>query len=71
MTDKEAGNEPAFPCQADLHGKQHKGFSKREEYAKSALQAMGDTQGLNPSYVAERAFKIADAMIAESNKSKQ
>ncbi len=33
-------NEPAFPCQSELHGVQHHGVSKREYFAAMALQGL-------------------------------
>lgn len=61
------GNEPAFPCQASLHGVQHTGFSKREEYAKAAMQSLL-AKGVPPSKIPREAFQMADRMIDQSNK---
>jgi hypothetical protein len=74
------GDQPAFPTHAG-NAKGH-GFTKREEYAKAAMQALLQDErtsrwlqedqrytGTNfKEVVAINAFEFADAMIAESNK---
>lgn len=74
------GDQPAYPT----HGENAKGhgFTKREEYAKAAMQALLQDENTSrwlqrdsrynqtnfKEVVAINAFEFADAMIAESNK---
>lgn len=70
---------PAYPSQSDLHGKQHKGFTKREEYAKAAMQTLLahyspgvlelPSGSLRIAEMARLAFRVADEMVKESQQS--
>lgn len=70
-------NDPAFPCQSDLHGRQHKGLSIREELAARAMQSILSIDPFTwdsfagPSEVARESIRYADALIEELNKPKQ
>lgn len=58
-------NDPAFPNKYSM-GDGPEGLTKREYFAAMAL--CGFAPSLDPDYVAERAVKYADALIAELSK---
>ena len=64
------GNQPAYPqhlVMEPLHHDWHYGLTKREEFAKAAMQGMcGDSSrdGSHQAF-AEDAVKFADALLAE------
>ena len=61
-------NEPAFPFFNDEN--LYQGITKREYFAAMAMQGMLSYIGsLHYESISERAFTIADAMLAESEKS--
>lgn len=71
------GNEPAFPCQSDIHGKAHKGMTLRQHIAISMLQGLVPGNALNLSEMlqkdySEKAIRLAiiltDDLIAKLNK---
>lgn len=68
------GNTPAFPPNAgwESNNPQHRGLSKREYFAAMTMQALISASAYNGDaryveyVVAQNAFKMADAMIKES-----
>lgn len=69
-----AGNEPAFPCPADIHGKSFQGLTKRQyvatEIAKSFLQtnhirshSMNDNPVWVKQFIIGPSFALADAIL--------
>lgn len=62
-----SANEPAFPFFNDEN--LYPGITKREYFAAMAMQGMLSYIGsLHYESISERAYQIADAMIAESEK---
>ena len=78
MTDTPNDGGPAFPCEEQNMTSfsgcpvtiQHSGMTLRDYFAAAALQGMlADTQFNEPPFESSRiAYKYADAMLAERNK---
>lgn len=60
-------NEPAFPVVMTVTV--HKGITKREYFAAMAMEAMLRRSSFDEFELATFSFNIADAMLAESEKS--
>ena len=69
-------NDPAMPCQSDLHGKAHKGLTIREQFAAMAMQGLlsnraivtGHKNTIDIKALAESANNYANALIEQLNK---
>lgn len=74
MDNKITGNEPAYPCQSDLHGKMNNGLTIRQHFAAVAMQ--GILYSMKPLSINKHSAKaivtesllVADYLITELNK---
>lgn len=65
------GGGPAFPSSAETpEGKlYHYGMSLRDWFAGQALLLKWENKAMTPEQIAKRAYKMADALLAEREKS--
>lgn len=58
-------NEPAFPCDSDIHGKAFRGLTKRQYVAVEVLKQFIITKALEPHNITGNIRWVKDNMIPQ------